>query len=123
MMRSSEEAAHRLVEVPQRLLLHHLAPGPQPCVLRASTCELPTLFEVSRRAGAAWSPPCVLLDRQVPDKSRVPVVLSQYHFLHGRRHKAVARHTRTLAIGSDIPEGQNSAITEEVKRCFLSYLV
>jgi len=61
--RAGEETCHCLGEVPQRLLLHHLAAGPQPPTLSASLGKLPALFQVTRRAVAPTMPPRLLLDR------------------------------------------------------------
>ena len=61
-----EERGHRPGEVPQRLLLHHLAARSQPRVLRPRPGELPTLLQVARGALAAGAPVRVLLHGQVP---------------------------------------------------------
>ena len=51
-----EERGHRLGEVAQRLLLDRLGAGRQPRVLGSGLGELPALFQVARRAGAAGVP-------------------------------------------------------------------
>lgn len=64
-MRSGKEVAHRLGEVPQRLLLHRLTSGTQPRVLGAGIRQLSALFVVARRF-AARLPVLLLLDRHIP---------------------------------------------------------
>ena len=45
-----KERSHRVGEVPQRLLLHHLASCRKPGILESRCSELPTLFQVAWRA-------------------------------------------------------------------------
>ncbi len=68
-VRAREEIRHRLGEVPQRLLLHHLTAGPQPPILGTSLGKLPALVQVSRRAATPGVPPQLLLDREVSIRS------------------------------------------------------
>jgi hypothetical protein len=79
-----EEGGHRLSEIPQRLLLHHLRAFSQPRVLRTSGSELPTLLQVARRVLPARAPVRVLLDREVPHVPGVSAMLPQYCLL-GRK--------------------------------------
>ena len=106
-----EEPGHRLGEVPQRLLLHHLGADGQPRVFRPRLGELPTLRQVAWRALAAWMPVGVLLDSEVPHVPGVRAVTPQHVLLGGCGDQPVPRHTNTLANGTDI--------SEEVKRRFL----
>jgi hypothetical protein len=74
-MRAGKEITHGLGEVSQRLLLHHLAPGAQPQMLSPSRGELPTLIQVTWRTAAAWTPPRMLLDSEVPYEPGLSAVL------------------------------------------------
>jgi len=73
---AAEEAAHRLREVPQRLLLHGLRPGRQPLVLGAGHSQLGTLLVVAGRL-AARLPVLLLLHGQIPHKPGVATVFGQ----------------------------------------------
>src|SRR4029077_3420042 len=97
-----EEPGPRVGEVPQRLLLDHLGPRGEPCMLGSCLGELAALRQVTRRAYAARAPVCVLLHRQVPDVPGVGAVVPQHRFLHGRGEEPVPGHTNTLANSTDI---------------------
>jgi len=99
-----EKRAHGLGEVPERLLLHRLAAGGQPRMLRPDRSELPTLFQVARRAPSASAPVPVLLDGQVPDIPRVSTVFAQHRLLGGGWLQPEPRHTNKLSSGTDNPE-------------------
>ena len=101
---AGEEVAHRLSEVPQRLLLHHLGAFTKPIVPGPGLGELPTLLQVTRRCTASGPPPGLLLHREVPDEPGVRAVVSQHCFLSGRRCQAVAGHSNTLSGTTDILE-------------------
>ena len=73
-VRSSEKVAHRLREVPQRLLLHGLRAGRQPVVLGAGRGQLRALLVEAARVPTRL-PMLVLLDGQVPHVPRVAAVL------------------------------------------------
>jgi len=88
--------AHGLGEVPQRLLLDHLAPGSQPAELSARLGELSAVFRPARRERPAWTPPQVLLARQVPHEPGVCAVGSQRRLLRGRGY------SRYLDIDSNV---------------------
>jgi hypothetical protein len=106
-----EERRHRIGEVAQRLLLHHLGADGQPRVLRPRLRELPALLQVSRRMLPAWAPVRVLLDGQVPGVPGVSAVVPQHGLLRGRGEQSIPRHANTLATTADI--------SGEVKRRFL----
>src|SRR5216683_3192099 len=106
-----EEGGRGLGEVAQRLLLHHLGACGQPRVLRAGGGELPALFQVARRARAAWAPVRVLLDGEVPCEPGVAAVVPQRCLLGGRGEQTVPGHANTLA--------NTTGISGEVKRRFL----
>jgi hypothetical protein len=71
-----EKVAHRLREVPQRLLLDGVRPGCQPLVFGADGSQLGTLLVVTG-AAAAWLPVLPLLDGQIPHKPGVATVFGQ----------------------------------------------
>ena len=71
-----EKVAHRLREVPQRLLLHGLRPGCQPVVFGAGRRQLGTLLVVTGRL-AAWLPVLLLLHGKIPHKPGVATVFGQ----------------------------------------------
>jgi hypothetical protein len=111
-MRAAEESRHGLGEVPQRLLLHHLAAGGQPFERGASLSQLTTLSHISRTVAASRPPPGLLLDCQVPYISGVSAVLPQVSFLRQCRYKPVTGHESNLITTADI--------LKEVKRRLLS---
>ena len=113
-VRRVEERSHRLSEIPQGLLLHHLRACGQPWVSGAGSGELPALLQVARRARAARTPVRVLLDREVPHVPGMRAVVPQHRLLGGRGKQAIPGHTNTLAISTDI--------LGEVTRRFLSGL-
>ena len=106
-----EEGGHRLGEVAQRLLLHHLRACGQPRVLGPGGGKLPAPLQVAWRARPARVPVPVLLDGQVPHVSGVAAVVTQDRLLGGRGEQTVPGHANTLANTADI--------SGEVKRRFL----
>jgi hypothetical protein len=84
-MRPSEEVGHRLREVPQRLLLHHLAARPQLVMLRPRLSELTASLHVAGGTSAPWTPPRLLLHREVPDEPGVRAVRPQHWAGKGTR--------------------------------------
>jgi hypothetical protein len=105
------EIRHRLGEVPQRLLLHHLASRPQPLVVRPGLGELPALVQVAWRTLAAGAPPGLLLGGEVPYVPGVRAVAPKRCLLGGRRYQAVTGHSNIIS--------SITAILEEVRRRFL----
>jgi hypothetical protein len=97
-----EERGHRLGEVPQCLLLHHLGASGQPRVFCPRLGELTALFQVSRCAFSAWPPVRVLLDGEIPYVPGVGAVIPQHRPLSGRRIQPVPRHANRIANTSDI---------------------
>ena len=71
-----EKVAHRLGEVPQRLLLNGLRPGCQPVVFSAGRRQLSTLLAVTGRLTARL-PMLLLLHGQIPHKPGMTTVLGQ----------------------------------------------
>ena len=107
-----EKRGHRPGEVPQCLLLHHLAACSQPVVLRPRLGELSALFQIAWPARPAGAPVPVLFNGQIPHVPGVPAVIPQYRFLGGCGKQPVPeRHTNILANTTDI--------SGEVKRRFL----
>jgi len=102
---ASEEVPHSLSEIAKRLLLHHLAASSEPSVFRPGGGELPALLQVAGRARPTGTPPRLLLTGKVPHEPRMGAMPSQHYFLGIRRQQAVARHTKTLSITADNPEG------------------
>jgi hypothetical protein len=82
-MSAVKKVAHRLGEVPQRLLLHGLRPGCKPVVFGAGRGQLSTLLGVCGRM-ATWLPVALLLDGKIPHKPSMATVLAQ----RGRLPKA-----------------------------------
>jgi hypothetical protein len=106
-----EERGHRLGEIPQRLLLHHLGTRRQPRELRPCLGELTALLHVARGALPAGKPVQVLLDGQVPDVPGVAAVILQYRLLGRCGEQSVSGHANILSTNADI--------SGEVKRRFL----
>jgi hypothetical protein len=101
-MSTREEMLHSLVEISQRLLLDHLASDAQPFMLRASRSQLPVLLDISRRAPASQTPPRLLFDGQVPDKSCLGAVVFEDHLLGRCGMQPVAAHANTISRASDV---------------------
>jgi hypothetical protein len=99
-MRSAEKVAHRLSEVPQRLLLHRLRPGRQPIVLGTGRSQLSTLLVVPGRAPTRL-PMLLLLDGQIPHIPSVATMLRQRRLLLSGRKQPVSRHIGNLTATTD----------------------
>jgi hypothetical protein len=106
---ASEEVRHGLGEVPQSLLLHHLAASGQPSERDAGLGQLRCLRAVPRRALAPGTPPQLLLDGEVPHEPGVRAMLSQDPLLGGGNNQAVAGHTSKLSNHTDIYGGGEAA--------------
>ena len=96
-MRALEETPHSLREVAQRLLLDGLASFAQPWVLGTRGGELPGLPQVARRGLPPWTPPRLLLHRQVPHEPGVRAVTGQHGLLFDRWLKTIPSHTNMIA--------------------------
>jgi hypothetical protein len=99
-MGSVEKVAHRLCEVPQRLLLHGLRPGREPLVFGAGRRQLGTLIVVIR-CSAARLPVLLLLDGQVPHKPGMATMLGQYCRLLKARKQPKPTHTDNIGARTD----------------------
>jgi hypothetical protein len=99
-VRSAEKVAHRLGEVPQRLLLHGLRAGRQPIVLGAGRGQLSALLLEAGRVPPRL-PVLVLLDGQVPHVPGVTAMLSQHRRLLGGRKQPKSRHASNVATSTD----------------------
>src|SRR4029078_7530545 len=75
-LRASEEVAHGMGEIPQRLLLHGLRPGRQPFALGPGLGQLSALLDIDGRLMPRM-PVLPLLHRQIPHISRIPTVRQQ----------------------------------------------
>jgi hypothetical protein len=107
-VRAAEEIAHRLSEIPQRLLLHRLGAGGQPIVFGARGGQLRTLLVVVRRATARL-PMLLLLDRQIPHITGVAAMLSQNRRLLSSRKQPISRHTENLTPTTDTTQKGEAA--------------
>lgn len=116
-MRSAEKVAHRLREIPQRLLLHSLRPGRQPPMLRAGRGQLSALLVVARRV-ATRLPVLLLLDGQIPHIPSVAAMLGQHpHLLSGRK-QPISRHTGKITANTDTPPKGEAPIPPAKARSF-----
>ena len=95
-----EKVAHRLREVPQRLLLHGLRPGRQPIVFGTSRSQLSTLLVITGRL-AARPPVLLLLYGQIPHKPSVPTVFAQYCGLLRAGKQPKPAHINNLGMTTD----------------------
>jgi len=100
---AGEEVGYGLGEVPQCLLLYHLAALAQPSMLGASFGELGRLRAVAWSIAAAGAPPGPLLDRQIPDIPGMSAVPGQDILLLGRWHEPVPGHESDLLATADNP--------------------
>jgi hypothetical protein len=75
---ASEEMSQGLREVPECLLLNHLATRPQPFGPGPRLGELSALSQVSGHSPTPRTPPRMLLHGKVPHESRVRAVLEQH---------------------------------------------
>ena len=98
-----EEIRHRLCEVPQRLLLNHVVADPQPLILSTGLGELAALLQIARRSAAPWTPPGLLLDREVPYEAGMGAMVPQHRFLSSGRCQAVTGHSNIISTTDDIP--------------------
>jgi hypothetical protein len=95
-----EKVAHRLGEVPQRLLLHGLGSGGQPVVFGAGRRQLGTLLVVTRRP-AARLPVLLLLDGQIPHKPGMTTMLGQHCRLLRAGKQPKPAHSNNLGTTTD----------------------
>ena len=107
-----DECGHRMVEVPQGLLLNHLRTCSQPWIFRPCLGELSALLQVARSIRPARVPVQVLLHREIPHIPGMRAVILQQSLLFKRRNQAIFGHTNTLTTSTD-----NS---KEVKRRLLT---
>ena len=95
-----EKVAHRLREVPQRLLLHGLRPGRQPIVFDAGRSQLSTLLVVTGGL-AAGLPVLLLLYGQIPHEPGMATMLGQYCRLLKARKQPKPAHTNNIGASTD----------------------
>lgn len=87
-----KEVLDGLVEIAQRLLLHHLGSGAQPAERNARLGQLTALLDVSRRRTFVAGPHRPLLECQVPHVPRVFAQLPQRSVLCGSREHPEPGH-------------------------------
>ncbi len=105
-VRSGEKVAHRLSEIPQRLLLHGLRAGRQPVEIAAGRGQLSALLVVAGRM-ASGLPVLMLLNGQVPHIPGMATMLTQHHRLLSGRKQPVSRHPKNLSTSTDkSPKGK-----------------
>jgi hypothetical protein len=97
-----EKVAHRLREVPQRLLLHSLRPGCQPVVFGAGRSQLCALLVVTGRL-AARLPVLLLLHGQIPHKPGVTTVFGQHCRLLRAGKQPKPAHISNIGATTDNP--------------------
>lgn len=86
------EVGQRLMKISQRLLLHRHRTGAQPRELRSRLRQLTSLFVVTRCRKPPWPPVGMLLNREVPNESRVRAMRQQHSFLGACRQQPIPRH-------------------------------
>ena len=100
-----EKVAHRLGEVPQRLLLDGLRPGRQPVVFGAGRSQLGTLLVVAGRL-AARLPVLLLLHGKIPHKPGMATVFGQCCRLLRAGKQPKPAHINNLGRTTDnLPKG------------------
>ena len=97
---------HGLCEIPQRLLLHRLAPGTKPRKRGARLGQLRALFHIAGSL-TAWLPMLLLLHRQIPHKPRIPAVSQQDLLLLRGRQQPKPRHSRKVTTTTTDNPGLN----------------
>jgi hypothetical protein len=97
-----EKVAHRLREVPQRLLLHGLRPGRQPVIFGAGCRQLSTLLVITRHL-AARLPMLLLLHGQIPHKPGMTTMLGQRYRLLGAGEQPKPAHINNIGSTTDSP--------------------
>jgi hypothetical protein len=108
-MGTVKEKAHRLGEVPQRLLLHSLRPCRQPVVFRARRGQLGALlFEGGRLA--TWLPVPLLLHGKIPHKPGMTTVLDQYCRLLDTGKQPKPAHINNLGSTTDNKPERREAV-------------
>ena len=97
---AAKKFAHRLGEVPQRLLLHGLRPGCQPVVFGADRRQLGTLLVVFG-CFSTWLPVLLLLYGKIPHKPGMATVLGQACRLLRTRKQPKPAHINNLGRTTD----------------------
>jgi hypothetical protein len=97
---AAKEVAHRLGEVPQRLLLYRLRSGRQPAVFGPGRSQLATLLVVARRV-AAGLPVLLLFDGQVPHKPGMATVFDHHCRLLRAGKQPKSAHLDNLGSTTD----------------------
>jgi hypothetical protein len=98
-----KKVAHRLGEVPQRLLLHGLRSGRQPAVFGPGRRQLGTLLVVAGRLATRLPVP-LLLDGKIPHKPGMATVFDQYCRLLRAGKQPKSAHIDKLGTTTDKPK-------------------
>jgi hypothetical protein len=100
-----KKIAHRLGEVPQRLLLDGLRPGCQPVVFRPGRGQLGTLSVITG-SPATWLPVLLLLYGKIPHKPGMATVFRQCRRLLRAVKQPEPAHSNNLGKTTDnLPKG------------------
>ena len=97
---AAEKVAHRLGEVPQRLLLHGLGPGRQPVAFCAGRRQLATLLVVPRRLATRLPMP-LLLHGKIPHKPGMTTMLGQHRRLLNTGKQPKPGHISNISAATD----------------------
>ena len=110
-----KEVAHRLGEVPQRLLLHGLRSSRQPVVFGSGRGQLGTLLVIAGRF-SVWLPVLLLLHSEIPHKPGMPAVLGQYRRLLKAGKQTKPAHINNLGRTTDnMPKGGKRRLHPRLK--------
>jgi hypothetical protein len=110
-----EKVAHRLGEVPQRLLLHSLRPGRQPLVFGAGRRQLGTLLVVPGHL-ATWLPILPLLYGKIPPKPGVAAVFGHCCRLLKAGKQSEPAHINNIGTTTDNrPKGGKRRLLTRLK--------
>jgi hypothetical protein len=99
-MGAVEKVAHRVGEIPQRLLLHSLRPGGQPREFCSRRRQLRTLLVVTRRLPTRLPVP-LLLYGQIPNKPGMATMLDHHCRLLNARKQSKPAHTGKIGASTD----------------------
>ena len=99
-MSALKKIAHRLGEIPQRLLLHSLRPGRQPIVFGTGRRQLGALLVIPGRF-STWLPVPLLLYGKIPHKPGMATVLDQHRCLLKARKQPKPTHINNLGSTTD----------------------
>ena len=114
---AAEKVAHRLGEVPQRLLLHSLRACRQPAVFSAGRGQLGALLVVAGRLATRLPVP-LLLDSKIPYKPGMLTVLGQHRRLLRVGKQPKPAHINNLGSTTDKQTKGGGRFCSRMKREF-----